>query len=243
MTLSFQSLWDQSRAFRRIFLYNGIFRAVNNRDVARAEALWWDRYPKLSWDFCNVDSCMTLAANGKPCQEHMKTKVLPRWKWNKGILYRYMSFDHGQNKRLVGREYRAYHLHLAKEVFGEVPSGYRVYYIDGNPFNLRKGNLILLSKVALAAVEAGALSIADAMGLDDVLGEYIASKTLRGRPKSQWSYNLETIAETAGVKRTWVQKEIERGNLDPSDLASVGAFCARSENENDGTLLKLSKIG
>lgn len=241
--MKFQDLWDQSQAFRHLFLFNGIFRSPNDTDVAKAEALWWDRYPNLEWGFCDVDGCMTLVEKNDHCQKHGTDKKMPRWKWHKGILYRYRYFYHGQNKRQTGRQYTAYHKLLATRVFGSVPDGYRVHYSDGNPFNLRKNNLILLSKVALATVKAGTLSVADAMGLDDVLQEFLADKVGRGRPKHQWSYNLETIARAAGVKIKWVQKEIERGNLDPSDLASISEFCSRSKVESDGTLIKLLKIG
>lgn len=241
--MKFQELWDQSQAFRHLFLYNGIFRSPNDIDVAKAEALWWDRYPNLEWGFCDVDGCMTPVESRDHCQKHGTADNLPRWKWHKGILYRYMRFDHGQNKRQGGRQYVAYHKHLAKQVFGKVPQGYRVYYSDANPFNLWRGNLILLSRVALAAVQQEVLSVSDAIMLDDVLQDFLADKGKDGRRKQQWSYNLETIARAAGVKPTWVRQEIHRGNLDPGNLDSISEFCSRNRDEHDGTLLKLSKIG
>ena len=227
MESNFQELWEGSRQFRQLFLHNGIFRSVNQVDVEKAEAAWWNRYPKLHWMFCNQDGCKKLVAAGDRCKEHMPGGAFPLWRWWQGILYRYMrgtAFilrSHVEHKR----EYRAYHRVMAEKVYKKIPPKYRVWYADGNPFNLREENIIVLSLPMLAAVKAGAISEATAILLDEKIIDVYVREAKVGRPKKQWVYNMQTIAKAAGIKPERVRQEIHRGHLEPADLSSVVLFC------------------
>lgn len=241
MKLDFQELWSHSIAFRSLFIRNGIFHSVNNVDVAKAEAFWWDRFPKLDWGFCDYNGCGHLVVDGERCQQHLDQKKMPKWKWANGILYRYLHFYPGNVVKVLRPEYRAYHIHLAEKIYGKTPNGCAVYYADGNPFNLRRNNLILLSKVSLAAVKSGVLSVEDAEKMDFILKDFLKEVMTIGRPKKEWKYGLNAIAENAGVDADRVSLEIHRGNLDPSSLTSVIEFCLKLQSKKDGTLSKFPK--
>lgn len=247
MKKEFQRLWERSRAFRQLFIHNGIFASANDKDVAKAEVMWWDRYPRLQWDFCGVDDCSRLVVRGEHCEQHTKTGLRPRWKWSQGVLFRFMAVPYfkGDRGNDGGRifEYVAYHLHQARKVFEEIPAGFSVYYADGNPFNLRADNLILLSNVMLAAVKSGTVTIGRAVELDDVLVDELLSSPINGRRKTQWVYTVESIAKAAGVSIHRVRAAVSEGKLDPSDLASITNYIHPRTEERGGSLSNLRKIG
>lgn len=218
---NFQYLWKNSRMFRQIFLHNGTFKSVNNIDLGKAEVFWRNRDPDVDWDLCGIGGCKLLVEKGTPCKNHCKPGYMAAWKWHQGILYRYART---RVASVRGREYRAVHTDLAERVFGEIPDGYRVFYFDRNPFNLRSNNLILLSKVAIAAVQAGALSAIDAVGMDEVLSRYLVGKIGKGRPCLQWGYNVRSISMAAQIGDARVRQEISRKNLDPGNLRSIARF-------------------
>lgn len=231
---SFAELWDQSQAFRQLFLHNDIFPSVNRVDIEKAEVMWYHRYPKFTWTFCDYDGCIGLVRKGELCTDHASISgKLPTWKWYKGILHRYMTTPLLiSKKRVMGREYKAYHLHQGEQVFGPIPHGYTVYYQDNNPFNLHKANLVLLSRLSLLAVKAGKLSVAQAVAMDDVLEGFIAEQFRDGPKRAQWIYTMNKIAEAAGVKPERVRQAVSRGQLDPKELSSVVEFCQRHKRSD-----------
>jgi len=235
MSLTFKELWDGSSKFRRLFLYNRILRTVNETDLGRAEIFWSDRSPWLDWALCGYEGCSALAIAGQRCQRHKEdAKMLP-WKWHKGILYRYMRSTRLPGHRSRGDEYRQFHLHRARLMWGDLPAGYIVHYKDENPFNLRKDNLLIMSKVMRAAVREGVISIPDAVVLDEIMEQYISVRLKQGRPKRQWVYTWQTIAGAAQIKIERARQAASRGNLDPSDLASVVEFCHKIKGVGGGT--------
>jgi hypothetical protein len=223
----FEDLWTNSQMFRQLFLLNGVFESVNKVDLGKAEVLWFYRYPRVEWGFCDVDGCASLVPKGQVCPKHIKESPrMPRWKWNGGILYRYFS-----KKEYVGdlkrsrSEYIDFRRYQANKIWGGIPDGYSVYTSDGNPFNLHRTNLILLSDIATVAVKGGVLKIPEAVTMDDVLESYIKETFRRGRPKSQWVYTFEAIAQVAGVRAERARQAVSRRQLDPSKLESIVEFC------------------
>jgi hypothetical protein len=248
MKRNFEELWGRSRAFRQLFIHNGIFEDANKVDVAKAEVMWWDRYPRLDWAFCGQDDCPRLVVKGERCEKHSESGQRSRWKWSQGVLYRFMAVPYfkGDKGNDGGRiyEYVAYHLHQARKVFEEIPPGFNVHYADGNPFNLRTDNLILLSSVILAAVQAGVVSIGKALELDDVLMDELLGSLGRGRRKAQWVYTIESIAKAAGVAQSTIRADVSpRGILDPNDLRSIASYIHQRMDKRGGSLSKLRKIG
>ena len=235
MMAKFEDLWKTSKQFRQLFLLNGVFESVNNIDLAKAEALWFCRYPNVNWDFCDVDGCTALVPKGQVCRDHIEGNPrLQRYKWASGELYRFYS------KRVwVGTlrrnasEYVSFKKWQARKIWKEVPNGYSVYTADGNPFNLHRSNLILLSNIAIAAIEKKVLNIPNAALMDTILGPYIAETFSKGRPKSQWVYGFEAIAQAAGVKMERVRQAVSRRHLDPSKLESVVGFCHSCKKTDD----------
>lgn len=223
---NFKQLWESSRMFRQLFLHNGTFKSVNNIDLGKAEVFWWNREPDVDWDLCGIDGCKLLVEKGTPCKNHCEPGYMATWKWHQGVLYKYMST---RIASACGRDYRAVHLDRAEREFGNIPDGYRVFYLDVNPFNLRRENLILLSKVSMAAVRADALSVVDAIRMDEILSGYLSNKIGKGRPCSQWGYNIRSIAMAARVSKARVRQEISRKNIDPSSLRSIAQFVHKHE--------------
>lgn len=223
--LTFQELWDESSKFRRLFLHNGIFRTINEIDLGKAEAMWWDRFPKLDWMLCGQDGCRRLVARGDRCLDHMPSGALPLWRWTQGILYKYKDSLSGKGETFRRRrQYVAYHRFLAEKEFGEIPMKCRVWYADGNPFNLRRDNLILVTTPMLAAIKAGVITEPTAVMLDDVIYDSFSKDATAGRPKNQWVYNMQSIAMGANVKEERVRQAVSRGDLEPGNLMSVSKF-------------------
>jgi hypothetical protein len=219
---SFSELWTGSQAFRRLFLHNKIFPSINNVDMGKAEALWWARYPKTEWSFCGYDGCLGFVPEGEMCSKHVNISgEMPTWKWYVGELYRYLYIKDGEYG------YRKYRRHVGETVFGTVPEGYDVCCVDRNPFNLHRDNLVLLSKIAVAAVDGGILSVAYAVEMDEVLRDFVARKCGWSTKRLQWVYTMDDIAAAAKVKYAKVKKSAFDGKLDPSDLASVAFFCQK----------------
>ena len=219
MSSSFHDLWNGSRLFRQIFLHNGIFKSPNNVDIGKAEYFWWDRHPKLDWSICEKEGCCGLVVSGDNCPNC--SSELTQWKWHSGVLYRLHPNGSG------GKEYVAHHLRIGRIVFGEVPPGYDVFCVDGNPFNLRKDNIVLLSVVSIPAVDSGVLSIQDALRMEQILGDFIPQVVGRGRPKRHWVYSMVDIASSCGVRVERVRQAISRKELDPGSLKSIVAFCQK----------------
>ena len=101
---SFQELWDGSRKFRQIFLYNKVLksvRATGEVDMGRAEWLWHERYPQIEWGFCYHEGCNALAVMGEKCSKHFKEMgARHSWEWRHGVLYK-LKLLHNRRKRRV----------------------------------------------------------------------------------------------------------------------------------------------
>lgn len=236
---SFNELWRSSQTFRQLFLHTKVFDVSRKFDVPRAEALWWERWPKVEWGFCPAEGCTALVAVGEQCAKH--GKCLPTWKWKNGMLYRYMKTHvNKQGKLISGKgdewQYREYARYQAEKAYGPLPNGYVPAQLDSNPFNLRTANMIVVSKVAMLAIEAKLIKPSQAIDMDDALSVFWDRVTRRGRPTVQWAYNFDNIAKAAGVKVTRVRQAASRGQLDPGDLASIVEFCNYIKRSDSRTM-------
>lgn len=242
----FISLWMRSQSFRKMFLLNGIFPSINHVDKKLGEMYWDARYPKIEWDLCGVNGCTVLVPEGDACGKHVgKGDEMPLWRWNRGELYRYVKTRITSGGRVTARagdsrpQYTHYRTWVASKKFGKLPDGYRGYPRDGNPFNIKDDNIIVLSKVAIAVVSTGMLRLSEVVRMDDVLDEFLADVFKQGRPKSQWLYTVADIAKLCGFRNERVRQEISRGNLDPRSLASVVEFC-KKHAESDTVIVDSS---
>lgn len=143
------------------------------------------------------------------------------------VTNRYFGMEVGDKiGSIASKEYVAYHLHMMKSIIGEkVPDDYRVAYIDGNGFNLRPSNLVAISIISGAAVDAGVLRVSDAVVLDNLINS--SGKLFMGnkRVKAQWVINIQSISDAIGRKHEYVRQAISRKRFDPGDLGSLVAFC------------------
>jgi len=232
---SFIDLWGQSKRFRSLFLYNGIFPSAGKVDVGLAELLWWQRYPQIEWDFCGHEGCKKLVPEGECCPDHAYVcGRLPSWKWGEGTLYHYLVLNSNHEKRAGGvPQYRAYYKWMGRKLFGKISNGYRIYWADRNPFNLREDNLIVLSRIGVVAIEEGILTVPGAIEMDDALSGFIGEKFKLRRPPHQWVYTYQTIADVVKRPVGRIRDAVVNGWLDPSSLVSVVDFCQkclRSDN-------------
>ena len=238
---SFKELWTLSQTFRQLFLHTKVFKASSVYDVARAEAMWWERWPHIEWGFCPAEGCTTLVMVGEKCADH--GTCLPTWRWQSGILYRCMKTHVDERGKIVSGwrdtwQYRAYAKYRAVKAHGHVllEDGYVTACLDGNPFNLRNNNIIIVSKIARLAIDAKIIKPSQAMEMDDALLSFWFRAGGRGRPRSQWVYGYEQIANVAGVTVHRVRQAVSREQLNPKDLASVMEFCNNTKGLGDSTM-------
>lgn len=232
---SFDVLWDESPMFRGLFIgKNRPFIKLSEFDEDKAFALWEDRFPKIEWSMCGYNGCTNLVKEGQRCNEHaFVSGKMPTWSWVNKTLYRYSSFQRGAQKMISDREYREYIKHVASRKFGKVPSGYRIFLRDGNVFNYRPDNLVLLSKYSYYLVENRFLAFEDAVEIDMRIGNLLHDKMHAGRRPFMAVFGYGDIARVAGTSMPSVWKEVERGNLDPANLTSIVEFVNRRKNKDN----------
>lgn len=228
--LSFEELWDGSRAFRVMLSKQRALNLDGGLDTGLAEAFWDNRFPRIDWDFCGVDGCVTLVKSGEKCSRHAPSMgcVLPGWQWTHGRLYRYVTKStHIRNKpRKKTSEYIRNDRYVWRYRYGDPPRGFRIRTVDGNPFNHRIGNLFLISRYSAPAYDLGIISAAEALKMDESLPEVLIGRLGGGR-KSGWVYGLDAISNVAGVRLSRVRQAVSRGELCPGSLLSVVDFCKK----------------
>ena len=239
---SFQTLWDDSQAFRQLFLLNKVFLSSRHYDMGKAEHLWYERWPRVDWNLCAERGCRRLAPDNGKCGHHTVDQM-PVWAWAKGILYRFMRTHVRDDGKLISaqsdnKDYKKYAVHQVEKAIGRIPDRFTFCCIDGNPFNLRTENMAIISKIAKAAILAGELTYERAVMMDEDLSNFFKKIGSRGRPRALWIYSFEHISQAAGVKQARVRQAVSRGKLDPYSLASVVDFCnsiAKSDKMIVGT--------
>jgi hypothetical protein len=166
------------------------------------------------------------------CYLHFKYKKkpeLPLWKWVKGVLFRRHMIPIPIDKDFHGRDpqYFQHCKFIARRMWGEIDHGYSVHFIDGNPFNYKKNNLILLSKIATSILNIGKISLADAYEIDEVIGKVVKQKCGDGRPKLKWIYGYDDIAAATDMFPESIRGAVTDKKLDPGNLVSVAHFIAK----------------
>ena len=239
---SFEELWRDSAKFRNIFVGDKKFYASMSRfDLDEAKELWEERWPYLDWNFCKAEGCKGLVgtsghwrANDKYCSEHIsKNGKMPKYVWYGNDLYKFLSMKvHGTAKHRK-KEYIRLSRLLAIEKYGKFKGGYKIMFADGNYLNYSMENIIVVTKVSAAAIDAGVLSVADSVEVDNLIEDFVIRRFGGGRKPFRHSYDHEDIAMAADVKGSAVRKAISEGRLDPYDLASVLQFvnnCKKNDN-------------
>ena len=231
----FDALWDESPMFRGLFIGKGRpFSDKDKFDKERAVALWDDRHPKVDWDTCRYRDCTNLVQKDQCCSQHCHVSgEMPLWAWVNKILYRYISFQRGAQKTINDREYRSYVEHAATRKFKRIPNGYRVFLKDRNVFNYRPENLVLLSKYSFHLVQQGLLTLDIAIEIDMRIGSLLHEKVKAGRRPFFAMFGYGDIHKVSGVQMPFIRKEVERRNLDPSDLASIVEFVNKHKNSDN----------
>jgi hypothetical protein len=217
---------------------------MTSSDFGYIEAIWWNRYPKIEWGFCSVEKCSALTVMGEMCAQHFPEyhQALPSWKWVRGDLYRLVRVTTQVSSTIKGissQEYQRNDRRAAAKLCGEIPYGYRVCFVDGNPFNHRRENLVVLSKYATAALKSGDLTVADAVEMDSLIEDFISRKCRRGMPQHKWLYGYAEVARYLGVDVKTVYKRTERRVLDMEDFSSVIDFCVGYKQGEDQRRLEI----
>jgi hypothetical protein len=227
---SFHELWVASQKFRRIFYHRGVISKKNQDSLA--EFYWADRHPRTEWALCGIDGCMELVHIGEVCSDHaLSEEELPNWNWAKGHLYKRVAVYESKSKILREHkrmEFKRYDTHAWKNSFGALPEGFVVRYIDQNPFNLRPSNLIAISKIAAAALDAGVINVREAITMDNALPDDVLGMVSSGRPEKRWIYSIQKIACYLGVQGSAIRRAISKGTLDPESFSAVIDYCAYS---------------
>lgn len=227
---SFDELWEKSLTFRGLFVgRDRLFESFSRFDKARAKFFWEKRAPQINWGFCKEPGCKSLVKTGEYCEKHLYvSQTFPTWRLVDGFLYRYMADYYG----VKPNEYCLYHEHIAEKKYGPIPPGYVVYFQDGNKFNCRKDNLIVLSKIALNAVKSELLSLSDAVAFDACIEEFIHKQQKAGRRPVHAVFGYGDIGRAAGVSLTTLRKAVERKELHPLDLLSITEFVSKRRKKH-----------
>lgn len=230
---TFDELFERSKAFQALNVgkdRNFLNWESFDRDLARE--LWDNRYPKVAWDFCQSDGCHTLVEHGAYCGVHCgKSRKLPKWRWYRGILYRHLCENHNAKAgyRKNKWEYKDYLKYQTKQRFGEVPKGYEIVQSDGNFFNFHKTNIVLVSRISMAAVKSNTFALQDAMEMDKLIANFVSNKFKAGRKPFVTSFSYGDIAIAAGMRLSAVRKRVERGSFDPHNLSSIVKFVNKAK--------------
>jgi len=225
---TFDELFEKSKAFRKLFIgEDQNFQTMDDFDREKAKALWEKRYPKVDWDFCQHDRCHKLVEHGAYCGRHCENNnSLPEWQWVGTELYRYMCLNYNAKAgyRKNKWEYRDYLKHQAKRRFGSIPDGYEVLQIDGNFFNFHRTNIVLLSKVSVAAVKAGVIDINSAFEMDEILVDFFAEKFRAGMKPFGAIFSYGDIATVTKMRESAIRQRVSRGDFDPRNLSQIVKF-------------------
>jgi len=227
--VKFDMLWAEFLAFRRLFNHHGI------EGKEEAQKLWNKRFPRLQWAACRVEGCNTLTVDNECCIRHVAiSKSMATWQLLRGELFRLLRFRHLEGGCESGQEYRSYLLHVCIREHGSLAVGYEPYRIDGNPFNLHPDNVVQLSRALIVAVDAGVVSVADALEADSRISDIVAR--FGRRPQSVALVGHRHVARATGLSRSGVRSAIGRGRLDMDNPLSVLQFVASKRYENlEGT--------
>jgi len=221
--VTFDDLWEKSLLFRNLFVgEDRVFLSHTDFDREVATKLWEARRPRINWNFCAQERCSVLVEDGAYCGKHSNPEDgLPTWRWSKKVLFKHRSAPHHRKGEF---EYRDYLKQVAYTRFGSLPAGYHVIQKDGNPFNFKHTNILLLSKIAVAAVQAGVMGAIDAFEMDGLLSDFIAEKFKAGRRPVAGIIAYSDIGYVMQIHPATVSKNVKRGNLDIEDLGSVVKF-------------------
>lgn len=213
--MDFQDLCSVKK-FRLLFLSSGIFKSDDEFDENIARDLWNHRYPKLKWGICGIDNCQDLTPEGEKCSRHMlRTGKLPSWKYSNGKLYKLQEGKFTKSGVVKSNdEYIQYEHSTASRRWGRIPSGFVVVCIDGNPFNLHWANLLILSRISATCVKEKALTVEEAIKVDEVLHDFLVKKN-GDEVFMYWCYSLGDLMEVTGLGKPELRDRIQRGKLNP----------------------------
>lgn len=229
MQCSFEKFWDESPEFRSLFVGSGrVFPDMDIFDKGLAQTLWANRKPCFMWDMCGVDGCRTMIKRGDRCSKHLEYKgKMPTWRWVRGRLYKFVSIYpvHEDVKRI--QEYVNYERYVAEQRYGVVPRGWDVGRLNGNPFDMGRDNVIIMTKISMAALALGYIAPKQTSELDRIVSGFVAKNMGPGVKPFIGIYGYSDIARVARCKVSSVRREAREGTLDPDDLVSVVDFVRR----------------
>ncbi|MBN1827914.1 MAG: hypothetical protein JW884_02055 [Deltaproteobacteria bacterium] len=101
-------------------------------------------------------------------------------------------------------------------------AGFDVHFIDGNPLNCDKGNLVPISHVSRPALQAGLLRLETAIEIDRRIPDVVNGQGHRPRSISVVSYG--DVARATGLTPSGIRSAASRGVFTMDDPASMFAF-------------------
>jgi len=229
--MTFEELWEQSIKFRIIFYDNGVCNRGEEKWKPRLKELWENRYPKIEWSICPVDGCTNLVKEGEYCKDHYDIpKKMPTWQFVNGVLYRLLSIVAESSTFVTypqgtfrSKDYKIYDRHLAEHRWGGIPFGFTVVHVDGNPFNNRMMNLIILSQLTKMGVEKRIITVLEALKIDMLTEEVWFHKGSTANRKPRFGlYTYGDIADLLKFKRTTgAVRMLGRNGCDIGDFRNV----------------------
>ena len=225
----FRRLMELDR-FRR-FIVNNLTEAEGDMvDWDEAEKLWSHRYPQIQWELCLAPECERLVpVEDRFCPQH---GAFPRWALSDTVLFKRLKLNRGSE---TSPDYKPYFLHLAESIIGgTVPKNYHVICRDGNPFNLRKENLMIVAEMAVALAKKGLITLAECEEVSELLGGFIEERRSDGRPVFSVRFNYSDIARAAGISVGSVRVAASRKKLDPCSLSDIVRFCISHKSRRNG---------
>ncbi len=234
----YKDLFSDSIVFCSLFVgKNGIYPDWDTYDKEEAQSLWDNRFPELNWGFCKEDGCKKLTCDfDEYCGAHSHRRgKMPKWQWDNGILY----MEHGMGHSNMKRGYSPFIEYVSKLKYGKKPNGFIEYQIDQNPFNFHPENIVLISKIAFAAVRANVITIAEAVAMDEKIEDFIVDRwsgKRDGRRPFVGFYGYGDIVKASGVGSLAVRSAVSRGSLDPKNLVSVLEFVNKRKKRNNPEL-------
>jgi hypothetical protein len=154
---------------------------------------------------------------------------MSKWLWQGGRLYRYLSIRLFHAGEYRGREYLDYARHVVTENYGPIMSGFDVHFVDGNPLNCDKKNLVPISHVSRLALQAGLLRLDTAIKIDRLIKDVVNGQGHRPRSISVVSYG--DVARATGLTTSGVRSAVSRGVFTMDDPASMLAFVLNHQNQ------------
>jgi hypothetical protein len=224
--VDFGDLWEQSRFFR------AIFKSKSVSDPNKAFILWCDRYPKLDWRLCGVDGCSRIAEESdRFCMDHIvkKRKQLPKWLILRGRLFRFSAVRIGHAGETRAHDYIDYARTVSEKMLGPLRMGYEIYFVDGNPLNCHRHNLLYLSHISRAAMNNVRLPLSTAVQIDGRIDDLISGR--KGRAQSAAIVSYGNIAKAIGLTQNAVRMAVNRGELSMADSDSVLEYILKKVEE------------